>query len=256
MRSRGKKSDPRTTTQRFRDELRRRCIVRAAEQRHHLLAQLRGASTSDICQDIIRKELNAVGTRSWAEEDEVQLQEALGREAYIDLMAATEQSLQCEIERAVSELDGGGDAAMRIGASPLEQEQELALREYESFLAAQEAEMVAYAADIAESSPSFGAADSVDAVPCPLCVSAPLVVTSDGCVECSSRAAGRCGLRLETHGHPAPLQLLRDRMCRLLEEHGARCRGRACCRLPSATEATMGLLLLSCSTCGLCVGVV
>ena len=78
---------------------------------------------------------------------------------------------------------------------------------------------------------------------------AELLHTADGWVVCNRGAAGDCALRLWAEGHPAPVELLRERMATLLSQHGLACRGRARCRLPTEFEAT-GRLLMSCETCG------
>ena len=84
---------------------------------------------------------------------------------------------------------------------------------------------------------------------CPLCERGALLHTADGWVVCNRGAAGDCALRLWAEGHPAPVELLRERMATLLSQHGLACRGRARCRLPTEFEAT-GRLLMSCETCG------
>ena len=103
------------------------------------------------------------------------------------------------------------------------------------------------------------AADEADgggaSVLCPLCERGALLHTADGWVVCNRGAAGDCALRLWAEGHPAPVELLRERMATLLSQHGLACRGRARCRLPTEFEAT-GRLLMSCETCGSNVEVV
>ena len=82
-----------------------------------------------------------------------------------------------------------------------------------------------------------------------VCERGALLHTADGWVVCNRGAAGDCALRLWAEGHPAPIELLRERMATLLSQHGLACRGRARCRLPTEFEAT-GRLLMSCETCG------
>ena len=174
---------------------------------------------------------------AWSEEDEALLQAQLGREAYLELMAATEESLLQELESVVSV-----DAT--TSASEWSSEQE-----YEEFLAAEDA-MLAAQGVAAQPSDSQHAS-----VLCPLCVRAPLALTADGCVTCSAAGDG-CAMRLDARGHPAPLELLRERMDTLLREHARQCGGQACCRLPLPAESSLGLLLFCCPACGCAVGVV
>jgi hypothetical protein len=260
--------EPQTTNQRFKEDLRRRCVVRAAAQRADLVARHRGgsvaAAAAAAAQDIIRAELAAWSASppdsggAWREEDEVQLQATLGRDAYLDLMAATEEQLLRELGGEVlREVDGGcscsslvaggsGGGSGCYGGGGSGADDEAVAHEYEAYLRAEEEAAAAAAAD----------ADA-DAVPCPLCVSAPLQLGADGCIECSLAPLGGCALRIDARGHAAPLRLLRERMCALLEEHQARCPAVASCRLPcTPAEAQLGVLLFGCGTCGLCTGVV
>ena len=90
---------------------------------------------------------------------------------------------------------------------------------------------------------------------CPLCARGLLTLAPDGCVACSAAADG-CALRLDARGHPAPIELLRERMDALLCEHGRRCGGPPSCRLPLPAERHLGMLLFCCATCGVATGVV
>ena len=67
----------------------------------------------------------------------------------------------------------------------------------------------------------------------PLCVRSTLALSGDGHVMCRSGLDdGSCPLRLPAQGHPAPIELLRERMDVMLREHSQQCGGQACCRLP------------------------
>ena len=166
---------------------------------------------------------------AWSEADEATLQAALGREAYLELIAATEETLLRELQREDA-VDGGSSA-----------------QEFEEYLAAEDALL---AQDFETSSPV-----SESAVLCPLCMRARLILTADGCVACSAAADG-CALHLDARGHPAPLDLLRERMDVLLREHAQQCGGPPCCRLPLPPERQIGMLLFCCPACGIATGVV
>lgn len=189
-----------------------------------------------LAQQIIAEELRQTNRDSmgqsrpsaWSEADELLLQQQLGREAYIELMQATEATLIAE------ELESGHGSGMAAD------------EEYEAFLEAEAAQLAAEAE---------AAHMTTDGVMCPLCVRSTLVVDSNGWIVCGA-AGGGCGLRLDARGHPAPLELLRARMDALLTEHGQRCRGQASCRLPAPAEAPIGHLLFCCPACGTVVGVV
>lgn len=252
------RTEPKTS--RVKEDLRRRCIVRAAAQREALIARARGGAaplgTSALAQDIIKVELMALSAppgasspscSAWSEADEVRLHATLGREAYLELMSATEESLLRELEGAGWSGGSGGDGGGSSAA-----DDEATVEAYEAYLREEEVQALA-AAD----GPAAGSLEAVDSVPCPLCVRAPLQLGAGGCVECSLAPTGGCALRIDTHGRAAPLQLLREQMCVLLEEHRARCPAQASCRLPlSPAEAQLGQLLFGCGACGLCVGVV
>ena len=99
--------------------------------------------------------------------------------------------------------------------------------------------------------------DEAGAVLCPLCVRSTLALSGDGHVMCRNGLHdGSCPLRLPAQGHPAPIELLRERMDVLLREHSQQCGGQACCRLPLPAESSLGLLLFCCPACGCAVGVV
>ena len=86
-------------------------------------------------------------------------------------------------------------------------------------------------------------------MPCPLCGEG-VAWQTQGALACSRNASHGCAFHLFTHDHPAPLQLLRERMSTLLQQHAASgCHGIARCRLPGFGEAGAGRLLLECETC-------
>lgn len=191
---------------------------------------------------------------AWSEADEAALQATLGREAYLELMAATEEVLLRELggDLPTDEL-GGDDHQFTQSAA--------AAREYEEFIAAQ-------AESFEDEDDGFG---EDAAVLCPLCVRSTLVHKSDGFIVCRRESlggtsaqptwkqcgeSGGCTLRLDARGHLAPLELLRERMDVLLREHSQRCTGQACCRLPQPAEQSLGMLLFCCTTCGTTTGVV
>ena len=222
-------------SERYTATLRRRCIARAQEARQAVLSRQRGISdgldASAVARDIISAELREASCAGWArrgprQDGEPDPHADLDFEAYAELLAATEQSLLAELREDVASLDGPGG------------------EEYEAFLdwAAQGDE--ARLREAADEADGGGAS-----VLCPLCERGALLHTADGWVVCNRGAAGDCALRLWAEGHPAPVELLRERMATLLSQHGLACRGRARCRLPTEFEAT-GRLLMSCETCG------
>ena len=222
---------------RLKDDLRRRCLLRVTAQRAALIAQSRQTGdAAAACRGILAEELHQAlnaGTSgasrqpsSWSEADEVRLQAQLGQEGYLELMAAAEEALLNEMRK---DLEMIGDTH---GA---------AAGEYEALLEAEEQLLAAQAA---------GGPGAGDDVLCPLCVRSSLVLAADGFVCC----VDGCGLRLDARGATAPpLELLRDRMCSLLTEHGLHCNGKACCRLPQgpAEQQELGSLIFSCATCGI-----
>ena len=167
---------------------------------------------------------------AWSETDDANLQVMLGRDEYLVLMAEAEEALMREIELEEAMMAPNGE------------------HEYEEYLAAEEAMLAAAEGDASQPSDAD--------VLCPVCVRAPLLLTAEGCVACSA-ASDSCTLRLDARGHPAPLEHLRARMETLIRDHSRSCSGAHTCRLPTnATEAALGMLLFSCSTCGVVTGVV
>jgi len=175
-----------------------------------------------LCQGIISKQLG----------EEASCFDGLDEDEYVELMATMEEELRASVAA--------------------EQEAEFLARE-----AAEEARLQ-------EMLTEEGVAG---AVPCPICSRGTLFVSPEGCVACSCyQAQGSpfggapagfehgCMLRLDACGVPAPLELLRERMCRLLEEHGRVCQRRPSCRLPLPGE-TLGMLVFECD-CGVRTGVV
>ena len=76
---------------RFTDDLRRRCVMRAAKQRAELVMRNRMTGDTLSAAQIIAQELRAASTDSsspsaWTEDDEAQLLASLGRDAYVELM--------------------------------------------------------------------------------------------------------------------------------------------------------------------------
>ena len=240
----------RDPTRTIKEDLRRRCLVRAAAQRQALLGQHRQASMAISMASIVAEELRKCCSggaearpSAWSEMDEARLQEQLGQDAYLELMAATEESLLREMHQV--------EALAQAGGADNEEQ------EYEEYLAAEDALYAQSAAEGAEPSLLLDAdASSMeDRVLCPLCVRARLVLLPDGCIACSAAGDG-CMLRLDARGHPAPLALLRERMDRLLREHSQHCQGAPCCRLPLPAERHVGMLLFCCVSCGTATGVV
>ena len=235
-----KARDPARTVK---EDLRRRCLVRAAAQRQALLSQHRQASVAISMASIVAEELRSVRAggeaarpSAWSEEDEALLQAQLGREAYLELMAATEETLLRELDQEASMACGSSEWSMA--------------EDYEEYLTAEDA-LIAQLDG--ETTPPLDGGST--GVLCPLCVRAPLTLTADGCVKCSAAGDG-CALQLDAKGHPAPIDLLRERMDALLREHGQRCNGPPCCRLPLPAERPLGMLLFCCHVCGVVTGVV
>ena len=216
------------------------------QQHRHASEQLSMASI--VAEELRRSPSETARPSAWSEADEARLQATLGREAYIELMAATEEELVRELQQ--QEEAAAAAAAAGSGAAPTGSVADGAL-EYEEFLEAEDALLQ----QIAEAEAADGGLGGPSNVLCPLCVRAPLVLTADGCVACSAAGDG-CALRLDARGHPQPLELLRERMDTLLREHGQRCGGPPCCRLPAVHERHLGMLLFCCNTCGVSVGVV
>ena len=110
-------------------------------------------------REIVQAELHAVAgvgrgsaaTTAWNEHDEALLQQHLGRDGYLELMTATEEALLRELQSDLAFLSGGD--ASEYGAA----------REYEAFLAQEDA-LVAASADELDALPGE------DAVLCPLCM--------------------------------------------------------------------------------------
>jgi hypothetical protein len=240
----------RTPRTRVHEDLRRRCLARASAAREQLRAQHRSIGSSgeerhadvSIISAIVAEELRRTPHRdgpsearpsAWSEADEAALQAALGKEAYLELMAATEETLLREYENGADDDHHHADHWSSDAA-----------REYEMYVAAQ-----------AEEHDATG--DEAGAVLCPLCVRSTLTLSGDGHVTCRGGLhEGSCPLRLPAQGHPAPIELLRSRMDTLLHKHSQQCGGQACCRLPLPAESSLGLLLFCCPACGCAVGVV
>ena len=261
---RGAESSTASHRQRRLDALKHRCLQHAQHKRHDLLSTRRlsaagHASTGEGDQmvddtmqwrEIVQAELNSVARNErgapssfWTEADEAALQRQLGPDGYLELMAATEEMLLRELQSDVAYLGGTSVGPDTEGSS----------REYEAFLAQEEATIAACAEDIG--------AMSGEIVLCPLCMRGTLQLLADGTIVSGRSAAdgGGCTLRLDSRGHPAPLEALRELMCALLTEHGQQCQGFACCRLPTPQEqaaGAAGALLLACPQCGADVPVV
>ena len=233
---------------RFTDDLRRRCVMRAAKQRAELVMRNRMAGDTLSAAQIIAQELRAASSSpsAWTEDDEAQLLASLGRDAYVELMAAAEESMMRELEAYEQHMSGATD-------------DEAAAREYGAYLAQQETLMTQQPPPLDDEpdgafGDGFGDEDAASSVLCPLCVRAALMVSPDGFVVCRSET---CALRLDARGHPTPLELLRERMDSQLSEHGQRCRAQPRCRLPTtADEHVVGHLFFQCDACGTCRAVV
>lgn len=236
-------------TRTIKEDLRRRCLMRAAAQRQALLAQHRQAADAISMAAIVADEVRRTRTGSdaarpsaWSEADEALLQVQLGREAYLELMAETEEMLLHELQQHHgSSSDTSAESAMT--------------HEYEDYLAAESDLLEHLAAVDSAASPPFTEAESESSILCPLCLRARVTQTADGAVACAAAGDG-CALYLDARGHPDPVGLLRTRMEALLREHGQRCSGAPQCRLPLPTERPLGMLLFCCTTCGLVTGVV
>ena len=228
---------------RLKEDLRRRCLARVAEQRATLVSQRRRAHIAieaDGCEmdTLATGRADAIGSTAaapsntpiaWTEADEARLQAQLGHEGYLELMAATEEALLRELEQDLTCL--GEDAS--------------ATREYDDYLAAEE--QYAFA--------QMAAGECDDGVLCPVCFQANLQLDAEGFVAC----AARCGLYLDARqaaGHP--LELLRSRLNALHLDHGQRCGGMVACRMtaPGAEQAALGPLAFGCDVCGYCARVV
>lgn len=237
--ARGRPRDGRLE-QRWHAELRRRCQERLTQSRKGRVAQARSAVVSPhtqsdapwgMDQDYARGAAGAVGgASSWSEADERAIYQQLGHDAYIELMAATEQDLLRELEADVAFLSEGNTS------------------EYEAYLTHEDALLRAAADEV-----SAGLA-APDTVPCPLCMRGALQLRADGIIVCSLGSDG-CALQLDSRGHHAPVEALRARMCSLLQSHGQQCRGLAYCRMPPPGEEGAGRLLLTCNECGTCATV-
>lgn len=243
------KGTPRT---RVNEDLKRRCLARASAAREQLRAQhrfmgdsseTRSQTDASLVSAIIAEELRRVPPgqsearpSAWSEADEAALQAALGKDAYLELMAATESELLRECERDAQQVEM--DEQCRIAG----EWSAGAAREYDEYLAAQ-----------AEEHEATGDEQGESAVLCPLCVRSRLTLSPDGFVTC---CGADCALRLDARGHPAPVELLRERMDTLLQQHTQRCGGQPCCRLPLPAETSLGMLLFCCPACGCAVGVV
>ena len=221
---------------RLKDDLRRRCLARVAQQRAAQVSKHRFSPPSvraDVALAAEGFRMDSGGASAWSEEDEARLQEQLGHEGYLELMATMDDSLLRELQRDVDSLADGASSGG-----------EAAAREYEAFLAAEESRALAAAAE----------EEGDEGVACPVCVAASLQLDASGWVTC--RAA--CGLRLDARGaQSSPLEAIRSRMCELISGHGQHCAGRAFCRLPSTFEQPhLGSLAFCCTTCGTAIRVV
>ena len=234
---------------RLKDDLRRRCLARTTSQRAALIArrrQVHGSVTESHAAALGAELMNTYDQRThacvsrttaWTEADEARLQFELGNEAYLELMAATEESLLLELEADVATLEDTASV-----------EDEPAVREYEAMLAAEECQLL----QEAERAPvSDGAAGSVL---CPICWQAPLLLDASGFVTCSAS----CGVHLDARTAPSePLELLRARLDQLHNEHRRTCSAVAGARIPTLIERpTLGQLAFACPTCGVCTRIV
>ena len=277
-RSQGRSSLRATPRTRLKDDLCRRCLANLLQRRAALVSQSRqmAGGAAAVCQSVIREEfwrasadaatsddeahpaaiLPAMPT-AWTEEDELRMQEQLGRDQYQELMAATEEALRLELERDIASLGDGSfpldPAAPIVSAPGCEYEQ------YEEFLRAEEDHMMLAHSNAMMDDLMGEGALSDDRVLCPLCSRGELGLSPDGWVRCSLLACGACQLALDARGaQSSPLELLRDRMCSLILEHSKRCAADAQCRLPipGGTELHLGQLAFCCSVCGLAERVV
>ncbi|KAL3899683.1 MAG: hypothetical protein SGPRY_012603, partial [Prymnesium sp.] len=201
------------------DALRQRCLSRVREERERRLGARRGMKLQPeqplTLHHIVRAELQAVATRErrvpsavWTEDDEAELQDSLGADAYLELMTSTEIELLSELQAGMSSSLGLAD------------EYELYVQQEEAFLAMNAESAVRY---------------NEDAVPCPLCMRGTLQLVANGvmiiCSRNSAAAESDCTFKLNSQGHPAPIELLRERMCFLLSEHSRCCQGFAGCKM-------------------------
>ena len=222
-------ADPKTVRK---DELRQRCLARAQEHRRQLLERCRGAPAEPMDAQALSREILSAELASGEDDGPWS---HLSHDAFIEIMTATEQTLLQELRDDLAALGGGN------GDDEAAQQYEEYLQEEERLLALLEE----------DDDPDGGVSG---AVPCPLCAQG-VVWQGRGTLECSRCASHGCALRLFTGDHPAPLQLLRERMATLLQQHTfSGCRGEARCRLPVAGEA--GMLVLGCQTCAVHVAVV
>ena len=228
------------------EALRQRCVARAQQHRRELLLRRREGGSAEpmdaqaLCREIVSAEMRSSGGGfSDYDDDDGGPWADLSHDAFIDIMMATEQTLLQEMRDDLASLDdiGGGD-------------DEAAARHYEEYLRGEE-ERIQALLEQEEAQPTDSGSGLV---PCPLCHQG-FVWQTQGVLECSRRGSHGCAFQLLTHDHPAPLQLLRERLGTLLQQHAlSGCRGHAQCRMPIAGEA--GMLLLSCGTCGSQVTVV
>lgn len=241
------------STTRLKEDLRRRALARVAEQRAALVQRRRTEPGVSNALDMELQWASMGGSRAaggststsslaWTEADEARLQEQLGHEAYLELMAATEEALLRELESDVTDLDQ--EEERRVAEA-------CAISEYEELLLDEELQELSGL----ESGGGGAAVSSDDVVLCPLCWRAGLALDGLGFVTC----AAQCGLRLDARGATSPpLELLRARLNTLHTDHSRRCTASAGgCRitLPSEQE-TLGLLAFGCDACGYCARVV
>ena len=214
-------SDP----QNRRQDLRRRCMIRAKQHRTELLAAARGTDTQlrTLCHSIVACEMESPGGAAFRSPADAagssdDSMADLGHDEYVEMMAAMEEEIERELRAELHALE-----------PCVEQE----LADYEAY---ERAKFEASAAD-----------PECAAVLCPLCMQGQLTLAAAHCVACDR--AG-CALRLETGGHPAPIEMIRERMCALMDEHARHCGATACCRLPTPAERQHGALFFGCPACG------
>ena len=139
--------------QRWHEDLRRRCLDRAKQQRQTAQQQARMSGSAKVAmldsyRSIVHTELNMVNGRTsivWGEGDDAQLQQQLGHDAYLELMTSTEEALLRELEVDLAYLGGDDQTG-----------------EYEAYMAHQELMAVASV----EEAPL----QNEDRVLCPLCL--------------------------------------------------------------------------------------
>lgn len=221
------------------DALRQRCVARAQQHRRELLLRRReGCSVEPmdaqaLCREIVSAEMRSGGVV--VDNDDDSPWAHLSHDTFIDIMTATEQTLLQEMRDDLASIGdvGGGD-------------NEEAARHYEEYMQGEEERIQALLEQEEAQPPDSGSSSNL--VPCPLCHQG-FVWQTQGGLECNRRGSHGCAFQLLTHDHPAPLQLLRERLGTRLQQHAlSGCRGHAQCRLPLAGEA--GMLLLGCGTCG------